>query len=278
MIAISNHQRLLTGIALLTVLSLCLGFGGWALRLLVLTASLLGLYEFYCLFWPGKEGLGYKICGLFCGAGAVIGQAFSPFWVILSPSIAFCVAGLAFLYSFGRGNENARLHHYTPIVLGVVYIPLALQIGLYLSLEEQNLVMAAAIATDTGGYYAGMRFGKHKIWPSVSPKKSWEGSIGGLALCCVFCILAGALSQMKGWGLPVLPLWAWLGIGIFLNLASQFGDFFESALKRVVDVKDSGALLPGHGGLLDRIDSVLFALPAYMLIRTAVAAFTATAP
>lgn len=275
---IAHHQRLITGLILVAVLGLALAFGGWALRLLVLSASLLGLYEFYSFYWPGKSGIGYKICGLLCGAGAVIGQAFSPFWVILSPAVAFCISALAFLGSYGRGNDQARLQDYAPLALGVIYIPLVLQLALYLSLEEQILIMAAAIATDTGGYYAGTLFGKHKIWPRVSPKKSWEGAAGGMAACCAVCVLAGGLSLMKGWSLPALPLWLWLGAGVLLNLAAQFGDFFESALKRTVDVKDSSSLLPGHGGLLDRVDSVLFVLPTYMLIRTAALAWAGTAP
>ncbi len=270
-LSLQHHQRLLTGLVLLAVLSLALGFGGWPLRLLALVAGLLALYEFYTFFWPGKSGLFYKACGLLCGAGAIIGQAFSPFWVILAPALAFTIAALAFLFSFGRGDTDARLQSYAPLILGVIYIPLALQLALHLSMEEQILVMAAAIATDTGGYYVGTLMGKHKIWPAVSPKKSWEGAAGGMLACCAFCVLAGALGQMKGWALPVLSLWVWAGVGIFLNLAAQFGDFFESALKRSVDVKDSGALLPGHGGLLDRIDSLLFVLPAYALVRTAAA-------
>lgn len=263
-----KYQRPITGAALLIILALCLGLGGWPLRLLVLAASLAALYEFYSLFLPGREGLKLKILGLFCGAVVVLGQAFSPMMSVMGVVISFWAAGLFFLFSFGKeGNEGIRLQSYTPLFLGVVYVPVALHLALYMSLEEQILIMGAAILTDTGGYFVGMFLGKHKVWPTVSPKKTWEGSAGGLVCCTAFCVAAGFLAAKYELALPTLPLWVWIFVGIILNFASQMGDFFESALKRTMGVKDSGTLLPGHGGVLDRIDSVLLALPAYMLIR-----------
>ena len=127
--------------------------------------------------------------------------------------------------------------------------------------------MLAAIATDAGGYYAGCRFGKHKMWPAVSPKKSWEGAGGGLLLCMAVCVCFGLLREYFEVALPALPLPAWVAVGVALNIAAQLGDFFESALKRTQNVKDSGTILPGHGGVLDRIDSLLFVLPVFLAIR-----------
>jgi phosphatidate cytidylyltransferase len=94
----------------------------------------------------------------------------------------------------------------------------------------------------------------------VSPKKTWAGSWGGLACCTAGCLGLGLL-----WGLASWP--AYLLLGLALGVAAQAGDFFESALKRHLDVKDSGRLLPGHGGVLDRIDSLLLVVPAYAAAR-----------
>jgi phosphatidate cytidylyltransferase len=105
----------------------------------------------------------------------------------------------------------------------------------------------------------------------VSPKKSWEGLWGGLLLCLFVCAAIGSIGKARGWPLPALPFWGWLLVGVALHQAALFGDLFESAVKRGLQVKDSGSALPGHGGMLDRIDSILFVLPAYAFLRLLVA-------
>jgi phosphatidate cytidylyltransferase len=116
----------------------------------------------------------------------------------------------------------------------------------------------------------GMRHGRHKIWPLVSPKKSWEGYFGGMLLCVLACTVLGLAAEALDWRMIRLPLWGWVLLALGLNMAALFGDFFESALKRSLDVKDSGTILPGHGGMLDRIDSLLFVLPVFMFLRLAI--------
>ncbi|MCU1237626.1 MAG: phosphatidate cytidylyltransferase [Candidatus Solibacter sp.] len=108
---------------------------------------------------------------------------------------------------------------------------------------------------DIGAYYVGRPFGKHKLAPRVSPKKSWEGSIASV-------IVSGALGTLYLQRfLPEVPLAQAIGLTVVANIAGQLGDLAESAMKRGADVKDSGVILPGHGGFLDRVDSTLFALP-----------------
>jgi phosphatidate cytidylyltransferase len=269
---LAGRQRLLTGIALLAVLAGCLALGGWTLRLLVLGVVLAGLFEVYALFWPGRRNLILKGCGLLCGGGMILGQAHSPLWSTFFLVLGLAAAALAFLFAYGRGDPSARIQDYSPLVFGLLYIPFLLALALPLSVADQILILAAAVVSDTAAYYAGIRFGRHKIWPAVSPKKSWEGAVGGLAACALLCLLAGILGPGRGWSLPALPLWGWLCAGVFLNLAAQMGDFFESALKRSAAVKDAGGLLPGHGGILDRLDSILFVIPAYLLFRALVEA------
>ena len=108
---------------------------------------------------------------------------------------------------------------------------------------------------DIGAYYVGRPFGKHKLAPRVSPNKSWEGSIASV----VTSALVGTIYLQLF--LPSVPLWQAVALTVAANIAGQLGDLAESAMKRGANVKDSGAILPGHGGFLDRVDSTLFALP-----------------
>jgi phosphatidate cytidylyltransferase len=108
---------------------------------------------------------------------------------------------------------------------------------------------------DIGAYYVGRPFGKHKLAPRVSPKKSWEGSIASVVTSGIL----GTLYLQRF--LPAVPLGEAIGLTVAANVAGQFGDLAESAMKRGARVKDSGGILPGHGGFLDRVDSTLFALP-----------------
>jgi phosphatidate cytidylyltransferase len=108
---------------------------------------------------------------------------------------------------------------------------------------------------DIGAYYVGRPFGKHKLAPRVSPNKSWEGS----AASVFTSVLVGTIYLQRF--LPSVPLWQAISLTAAANIAGQLGDLAESAMKRGADVKDSGAILPGHGGFLDRVDSTLFALP-----------------
>jgi len=108
---------------------------------------------------------------------------------------------------------------------------------------------------DIGAYYVGRPFGKHKLAPSVSPNKSWEGSIASV----ITSALVGTIYLQLF--LPSVPLWQAIALTVAANIAGKLGDLAESAMKRGANVKDSGAILPGHGGFLDRVDSTLFALP-----------------
>ena len=115
---------------------------------------------------------------------------------------------------------------------------------------------------DVGAYYIGRPFGRHKLAPRVSPNKSWEGSMASVTVSGV----VGTLYLARF--LPGVPLWQAVALSVAANIAGQLGDLAESAMKRGAHVKDSGGILPGHGGLLDRVDSTLFALPViYAYLR-----------
>ncbi|HDQ39472.1 MAG TPA: phosphatidate cytidylyltransferase [Desulfonatronum sp.] len=258
MILSSHHKRLLTALLPLPLLLWVLFHGGTPLLLLILLLSALGQWEFYSMFWP-HERIAWKLAGIGVGSLFLLtaGLGLEP---LLALALAFCLFSLVFLVAYSRAPENCDFRQVQTLFLGCCYVPLLLHLALGFFWPELLLVIAAAFVSDTAAFYAGSSWGKTRIWPAISPKKTWIGSVAGLAACMLACLVIGKIWGQAG----VLPL---LGLGLTLNLAAQSGDFFESALKRSREIKDSGTILPGHGGLLDRIDSLLFVLPAYALLR-----------
>lgn len=138
------------------------------------------------------------------------------------------------------------------IGLGFHYLAAARNIG---GFDTVMYMLLIVWITDTGAYTFGRMFGRHKLWPAISPNKTWEGSIGGtLAAVVVAGIYVYFFPQ--AYSLPVM-----LGLSFIFSICGQLGDLVESAYKRYYGVKDSGKILPGHGGILDRFDSMLFVLP-----------------
>jgi len=175
---------------------------------------------------------------------------------LLGLVLTFFLLALFFIATYGRQPElTAHLPivalslFYPTLLLGHAFCFLSLSKGRFLLLWTLLIVFAS----DTGAFYCGCRFGKHKLYPAVSPKKSWEGLFGGMAGAFILGLLLS----------PFVPAGHFkaLFLAPFLTIIEQIGDFFESVLKRHAGLKDSGRILPGHGGLLDRIDGVLFALP-----------------
>jgi phosphatidate cytidylyltransferase len=185
-----------------------------------------------------------------------------------------------------RKNLKAGLASVAASIFGLIYI--AVSLGFLLCMRADSFTKTLVIFTlfsvwsgDIAAYYVGRAIGKHKLAPIVSPNKSWEGAIASVIASMVVAVLVfhfrdqiEYLFSGRHWvrTYMVFPLgtkppfmqlpWAHvLGIGVLTNVAAQFGDLFESALKRGAGVKDSGTLLPGHGGILDRIDALLFAIP-----------------
>jgi phosphatidate cytidylyltransferase len=129
-------------------------------------------------------------------------------------------------------------------------------------------LMAIVWIADSAAYFAGRRFGKRKLAPSISPGKTWEGVYGGLIAVAIYALALLRFAEGTGYSAPILAPTAIAWVALVLGLAgvSVVGDLFESQLKRHRGVKDSGKLLPGHGGVLDRIDALMAALPPAALI------------
>jgi len=130
-------------------------------------------------------------------------------------------------------------------------------------------LMAIVWIADTAAYFAGRRFGRHKLAPSISPGKTWEGVAGAMLAVAAYALVLLAFAASSGWVHAVTPATAaaWVVLALLLASLSIVGDLFESQLKRQRGVKDSGRLLPGHGGVLDRIDALIAAMPGAALVE-----------
>lgn len=175
-------------------------------------------------------------------------------------SILFCLVSLVTQKKFDSLEELT--HFQAKSIMGFFYVGLLPACAMkLLGLPDGPTwfvtLMAIVFCGDVGAYLAGMTMGRHKLMPMISPKKTIEGSIGGLAASTIVAVVcAGFLNQ---------PPAALAVLGLCAGIVGQFGDLFESQLKRVADVKDSGRIMPGHGGILDRIDGALFAAPVILL-------------
>lgn len=167
------------------------------------------------------------------------------------------------LSSHKEGNLEYMASVQAKSALGLFYMGLLPSFAFRLLDQAYGLywfifLLAVVFAGDTLAYVFGVLFGKNKVMPSVSPKKSWQGSIGGI----IGSVAAGLICWL--FLFPENSLGVFLLLGGISGFVGQFGDFFESLLKRVADVKDSGKIMPGHGGVLDRVDGVLFASPVVL--------------
>lgn len=257
----SHTKRLLTAALLLPVALLIIRQGAWVLDCGLALVAVLGLHEFLRLFSATDTNQ--------CLSRVLLAGSALSFLLPLSWGLAglfylllllFWALALYFLACYSRSSHDTNLVLFFVPLVGFLYIPCTLHLFRGLTALEIYIFLACVFASDAGAYYSGRLWGDRKIWPGISPKKTWAGSFGGCALCLVVALSVGYF-----WGQA--PMWSFILLGVAVNISSQFGDFFESGLKRWAGVKDSGQLLPGHGGLLDRLDSLLLALPMYVALN-----------
>ena len=254
--------RSLSGLVYVSLIVSAILIGG--IYFMVIFGLLVGLtlFEFHRL--TGKQGsvdalqILSAILGVILFVVASRISMFSPFFLVVC-----CIVEL-----FRR--TPARIDNIAYFLLGQVYIAMPICL-MYEILSYNHIILLALFviiwASDTFAYLAGSLFGKHKLSPSISPNKSWEGVVGGL-IGALLTALVFYLTVSEPTACEIsVSLIRWLIFAVVIVVFGTLGDLLESLLKRTVGVKDSGHIMPGHGGLLDRLDSVIFAvIPAAIYI------------
>ncbi|WP_347159992.1 phosphatidate cytidylyltransferase [Pontibacter chitinilyticus] len=255
------QQRTIIGILGAAIFVGGIWFNEWTYFLLFLGLTLLGVSEFYTLvrtqgIRPNRR-LGLVLGALLFISAFLIGKgAMPPELLYLSLPVFF----MAFVLELYR-KQTDPFQNIAFTLLGVIYVAgpfsllhlLGYLQGAY-SWQPILGLMLLIWASDTGAYIFGKNFGKHKLFPRISPGKTWEGWAGGT-------LLAVLVGYVLSFFFRDLELYQWVGVSLLVAIFGVLGDLVESMLKRGLGVKDSGTLLPGHGGILDRFDSLLMAIP-----------------
>ncbi len=273
------NSRLLTALVALPVLILSIVLpyflpdypaANWLFLLIAALAFGAGLFEFFTLTkkleLKADASIAYLGAAAFFVAFLFDAPAKAPDFLILT--VVFFLIAVLITQTFRFQKDFSKMLTGIGVtVLGVLYVAflggfiVSMRVGFentlvpFLSTKLLAFFFCVVMGADVGAYYIGKNFGKHKLIPKVSPNKTWEGVIGGLVLSLIFAALASA------WFFPELPYKFSIPLAIVMSLIGVFGDLAESAMKRGSDAKDAASILPGHGGLLDRLDSLLFNAP-----------------
>ncbi len=264
----SLKQRVLTAAIGLPLIVLLLFCPTPVVIGMVMAAALIGMYEFY-----GAVGLTqYK---LLCGMGYLatvlipLGAYFS-----LDTALALVYIYIVLLFVMMLGaHRKLTFQHLALLVMALIYIPYFLSHIIYIRrLELGNiyiwLVFLGAFMTDSCAYFTGKAIGGRKLCPNISPKKTVAGAIGGVVGCGLSFILFGVIVNLcfpSALGGSQLNLWLLFILGLIAAVVSEIGDLVASIIKRQYNIKDFGTLLPGHGGILDRCDSIILVAPTIFL-------------
>jgi phosphatidate cytidylyltransferase len=276
----SLAQRVFSVLFLLPGIILIIYWGTWPVVLLITVAVMIGLREFFAVLRHGgyqpRAITGYALGLMICSAVAII--PFVPVDPVL-PAVALVIVA-SLVAEVANTDRRDSLPNWAFTLAVSLYVSTLL--SMYITMRRLDTpltggwlaplrieagaawiytTLAATWLQDTGAFFVGRRFGRNKMAPYLSPKKSWEGAAGGF----VFAVLTAMLC-VPLLGLPI-ALWEAALIGAAAGVFGPLGDLAESLFKRQIGVKDAGSLIPGHGGLLDRIDSMLFTAPVvYVLI------------
>lgn len=248
----------------------------WFFALFVCVASVLALFEYYQIVFSRQNGSPFSVTRLsgYLSSAIISGAALSgKFDVIcLAASGLLIFSGACSLVEYQAGSPV--FDRVLKQVLGLVYLPLTLSFLVVIRHDAHGplwimVLVFLVFLGDTGAFYGGRFFGRHKLLPAVSPGKTIEGAVGGLLFTVGVGVVINFFFPVLPWGLAMarLPWTTALIFFVVVSIVGQAGDLFESTMKRDAGVKDSGALFPGHGGILDRIDALLFAIPVAYLFK-----------
>jgi len=259
-------KRAITGIIFLVVVVGSIVLGEISFFILFELIIIAAMYEFYTLA-EKKRNNPLKIYGIIIGAIVFAANYFFANGLIgakIFLAIIPLIMGV-FITELYRKSEHGFVNiGFT--LLGVLYIAVPFSFANYIVFSEKinynsYLLLGFFFLTwgyDTLAYIFGVSFGKHRLFERISPKKSWEGFVGGaisnIGVACIISIFCTELSFLQ-----------WAILSVLISVFGTYGDLVESSFKRNIDEKDSGSLLPGHGGLLDRFDAVLFTLPLFYI-------------
>jgi phosphatidate cytidylyltransferase len=262
----SLSLRFLSAVIFLPLVVLSVLQGGWPYLLLVEAIVTLGVLEFYRMA-EAKGARPHTIVGALSTAGLVALLYFG--FTAASGSLMTGAFLLVLVMELRRARPEGAMHNIGTTVLGVFYVGwLGAHLGMIRSLPASagrpelggGTVLFAFVVTwmaDTGAYFIGRAWGRRLLYPAVSPRKSVEGAFGGL----ITALVAGLLGRI--WFCPALSVGDALFLALVAGLIGPIGDLVESLLKRDSGLKDSAATIPGHGGVLDRFDSLLFVSPVF---------------
>ncbi len=270
-------MRVLTAVIGIPVIILVLLAPSWVMLAAVILCSLIGLFEFY-----GAVEL-RKTKPLLCVLG-YIGAAAMPLCVFLEPKQILTCAFVYMIILFSVMLMSHRKIMFTDIsltVMSLIYIPFLLAHILFIRRMEFGniivwLVFVGAFMTDSCAFFAGKALGRHKLCPDISPKKTVEGAIGGVVGCGLAFLLFAfivntALGRwLDGYTMSYLRMFI---LGLISAVLAQIGDLTASLIKRQFEIKDFGNLFPGHGGMLDRCDSIVPVAPTIFLFASQISLF-----
>jgi phosphatidate cytidylyltransferase len=256
------NKRVLSAVVLIPVVAVVVWLGGYLMAAMLALVAVLAANEVADLF--GLLGVRAIKLVVLPAAAALVLDALWPEAGIVGWCVLLLPLGLLAAEVFHRNRQGAALN-WAAGVAAPLYVGYALSFFLRLRQAEDGLwwlalALAGTWVSDTAAYLVGVRWGKRRLAPGISPKKSWEGVWGGLAGALLFVV------PMSMWLLQ-MPWWAGVVLAVALTIVATLGDLAESVLKRQAGAKDSSQLIPGHGGMLDRIDSLLFVVPMVYVAR-----------
>jgi len=261
-------KRWVTSLVAIPVLILVIGPAPrWVFQIFAYLAAIFALFEFLKMTVPQIK-MKYRLTAILFAALFYYFIAYGLLFLLL-PTLPIAASVLLCLYLFGDSTDRRHAsQEIGAVLLGLLYIVAPIALILFIDKYPNGniwifFLLATIILSDTGAFYGGRWFGRHKLYPAVSPGKTWEGAFGGLLLSLLAPLFFFFVFP------AIFPLQKALFIlALLLSVAGQIGDLSESMLKRSSGIKDSGSLLPGHGGMLDRVDGLLFAIPIlYLYIR-----------